>query len=79
MIGIGSDDIRLVPCDDDYRFISSHDFRRRFAQRCLVDKHMNPRVVMAVGGWNSIQAIRPYLNGPTPEVVDEAFSTAGLV
>jgi integrase len=60
--------------EDDFRHVSSHDLRRRFAQRLLVDENMNPRVVMQVGGWDSFQAIEPYLNAPTPEVVDEAFS-----
>jgi integrase len=65
--------------DDDFRHVSSHDLRRRFAQRLLVDEEMNPRVVMQVGGWDSFQAIEPYLNAPTPEIVDDAFEEAGLV
>ena len=64
--------------DDDFRYVSSHDLRRRFAQRLLVDKQVNPRVVMQVGGWDSFQAIEPYLNAPTPEIVNEAFARAGL-
>ena len=60
--------------EDDFRHVSSHDLRRRFAQRLLVDENMNPRVVMQVGGWDSFQAIEPYLNAPTPEIVDEAFT-----
>jgi integrase len=64
--------------DDDYRYVSSHDLRRRFAQRLLVDEQVNPRVVMAVGGWDSFAAIEPYLNAPTPSVVNEAFEDAGL-
>jgi len=60
--------------DDDFRHVSSHDLRRRFAQRLLVDENMNPRVVMQVGGWDSFAAIEPYLNAPTPEVVDDAFA-----
>lgn len=64
--------------DDDYRYVSSHDLRRRFAQRLLVDLSLNPRVVMQVGGWDSFQAIEPYLNAPTPEVVNEAFEEVGL-
>lgn len=64
--------------DEDFREVSSHDLRRRFAQRLLVDKEINPRVVMQVGGWDSFQAIEPYLNAPTPEVVDEAFQEAEL-
>lgn len=65
--------------DDDFRYVSSHDLRRRFTQRLLVDHSMNPRVVMAVGGWDSFQAIEPYLNAPCPEVVNDAFEDAGLV
>jgi len=64
--------------DADFRYVSSHDLRRRFAQRLLVDRQMNPRVVMAVGGWDSFAAIEPYLNAPTPDVVNEAFEEAGL-
>jgi integrase len=64
--------------DEDYQHVSSHDLRRRFAQRLLVDEDVNPRVVMQVGGWDSFQAIEPYLNAPTPDVVDEAFQEAGL-
>ena len=64
--------------DEDFRHVSSHDLRRRFAQRLLVDKQVNPRVVMAVGGWDSFQAVEPYLNAPTPSVVNEAFREAGL-
>jgi len=60
--------------DEDFRHVSSHDLRRRFAQRLLVDQNMNPRVVMQVGGWDSFAAIEPYLNAPTPEVVDDAFA-----
>jgi integrase len=60
------------------RQVSSHDLRRRFAQRLLVDQEMNPRVVMAVGGWDSFAAIEPYLNAPTEEIVDEAFAEADV-
>jgi integrase len=63
--------------NDDYQHVSSHDLRRRYAQRLLVDREMNPRVVMAVGGWSSFQAIEPYLNEPTEDVIDEAFADAG--
>lgn len=64
--------------DDDFRHVSSHDLRRRFAQRLLVDKQLNPQVVMTVSEWDSFQAIEPYLNALTPDVVNEAFEEAGL-
>lgn len=64
---------------EDFRHVSSHDLRRRFAQRLLVDEAMNPRVVMQVGGWDSFQAIEPYLNAPTEDVVDGAFAETDVV
>ncbi|GGK64656.1 site-specific integrase [Haloarcula sebkhae] len=64
--------------DADFEKVSTHDLRRRFAQRLLVDEQMNPRVVMAVGGWDSFAAIEPYLNAPSEEIIDEAFAEVGL-
>jgi integrase len=61
--------------NDDWEAVSSHDLRRHFAQRMLVDEDMNPRVLMAVGGWNSFQAIEPYLNEPTDSVINDAFAS----
>jgi integrase len=65
--------------DEDFRDVSSHDLRRRFAQRLLVDTGMNPRVVMAVGGWSSFGAIEPYLNAPTEDVINQAFEDVEVV
>ncbi len=64
--------------DEDFQKVSTHDFQRRFAQRLLVDQQLNPRVVMAVSGWDSFAAIEPYLNAPSEEVIDDAFSGVGL-
>jgi len=64
--------------DEDFEKVSTHDLRRRFAQRLLVDKQMNPRVVMAVGGWDSFAAIEPYLNAPSEDVIDQAFTEVEL-
>jgi integrase len=63
---------------DDFCRVSSHDLRRRYAQRLLVDEQVNPRVVMAVGGWSSFQAIEPYLNTPTEDVIDEELADTAL-
>jgi len=65
--------------DEDYRDVSSHDLRRRFAQRLLVDEAMNPRVVMTVGGWSSFEAMKPYLNSPSEDVINDAFDDVEVV
>lgn len=59
--------------EPDWEKVSSHDLRRYYAQNLLVRERMNPRVVMDVGGWSSFSAIEPYLNAPTPEVINEEF------
>jgi integrase len=65
------------PGDEDFRHVSSHDLRRRFAQRLLVDRQVSRRVLMQVGGWYSFQAIEPSLDVPIEDAVDEAFEEAG--
>jgi len=64
--------------EGDFEKVSTHDLRRRYAQRLLVDEQMNPRVVMAVGGWDSFAAIEPYLNAPSEEIIDQAFAEIKL-
>jgi integrase len=64
--------------DDDFQHVSSHDLRRYFAHTCLVEKRMNPRVVMEIGGWDDYQSLEPYLNKPSPETIVGEFETAGL-
>jgi hypothetical protein len=69
----------VTPTDDVFRHVSSHNLRRRYAQRLLVDENMSPRVVMQVGGWASFQAIGPSLNLPTETVVDDEFAGGEVV
>ena len=64
--------------DDDFRKVSSHDLRRYFAHTCLVEKRMNPRVVMEIGGWDDYKALEPYLNKPSPGTIVSEFESAGL-
>lgn len=59
-------------------FVDRNDLRRRFPQRLLVDENLTPRVVMQVGVWDSFEAIEPYLNAQTVEVVDEPFADTAI-
>jgi integrase len=64
--------------NDDFRKVSSHDLRRYFAHTCLVEKRMNPRVIMEIGGWEDYAALEPYLNKPSPGTIVTEFETADL-
>ncbi len=64
--------------DEDYRRVSSHDLRRCWANHLLVEEGISPRIVMALGGWSSYDAIEPYLAAPTEENIINSMSTAAL-
>lgn len=56
--------------------VSSHDLRAYFANQLHVQKGVNVRVVMEVGGWESFEAIKPYLDRPTRKVTATEMSDA---
>jgi len=62
--------------DDEYQRISTHDLRRCWANYLLVEQNISARIVMALGGWNSYDAIEPYLAAPTEENIIESMRTA---
>lgn len=64
--------------DDDYRRVSSHDLRRCWANHLLVEENVSPRIVMALGGWSSYDAIEPYLAAPTEGNIIESMKAASL-
>jgi integrase len=64
--------------DDDYQRVTSHDLRRCWANHLLVEQGISSRIVMALGGWSSYDAIEPYLAAPTEENIIDSMSTAAL-
>jgi integrase len=64
--------------DEDYYRVSSHDLRRCWANHLLVEEGISPRIVMALGGWSSYDAIEPYLAAPTEENIIDSMSTVAL-
>jgi len=64
--------------DTDYERVSSHDLRRCWANHLLVEENVSPRIVMALGGWSSYDAIEPYLAAPTEGNIIESMKAASL-
>jgi len=62
-----SDD--LSDTDSRWEHVSSHDLRRAFANHYLVEEEVSVRVMMAIGGWSSMDAIEPYLTQPSSEKI----------
>lgn len=51
--------------DERWSYVSSHDLRRSWATYHLVERGIDVRTMMAIGGWSSYSAIEPYLAEPT--------------
>lgn len=64
--------------DSDYQRVSSHDLRRCWANHLLVEENVSPRIVMALGGWSSYDAIEPYLAAPTENNINQSMSQVSL-
>jgi len=53
--------------------VSSHDLRRSWATYHLVERQVDVRTMMSVGGWSDYSAIEPYLAEPTETRIGEAM------
>ena len=53
--------------------VSTRDFREYFARRLLVDERVDPRVVMAVGGFDGVDSLLAGLRAPDRDEVVAAF------
>jgi len=56
-----------------WREVSSHDLRRSWATFHLVERQVDVRTMMSVGGWSDYSAIEPYLAEPTETRIGEAM------
>jgi integrase len=59
--------------DERWRDVSSHDLRRSWATYHLVERQVDVRTMMAVGGWSDYSAIEPYLKEPTENRIGQAM------
>ncbi|MFC7156323.1 bacterio-opsin activator domain-containing protein [Halomarina halobia] len=57
--------------------LSTRDLRRYFARRLLVERGLDPRVVLAVGAYDRPERLAPYLEPAGREAVVAAFERRG--
>jgi integrase len=54
--------------------VSSHDLRRSWATYHMVERGVDVRTMMSIGGWSSYAAIEPYLGEPTEAKIGRSMS-----
>mgnify|MGYP000041245257 FL=1 len=59
--------------DERWSEVSSHDLRRSWATYHLVERQVDVRTMMSIGGWSDYSAIEPYLAEPTEKRIGEAM------
>jgi len=60
--------------NERWKSVSSHDLRRSWATYHLVERQVDVRTMMAIGGWSDYSAIEPYLTEPTERRIGEAMA-----
>lgn len=65
--------------EEMWRHFSSHDLRAFFATNLLVRYDVNPQVVMEIGGWSDYQALKPYLDKPSDDIIAKAVADVAPV
>lgn len=63
--------------DERWLQVSSHDLRRSWATYHLVERGVDVRTMMAIGGWSNYSAIEPYLNEPTEQRIGSVMAKVG--
>lgn len=61
--------------NERWTHVSSHDLRRSWATYHLVERQVDVRTMMSIGGWSDYSAIEPYLAAPTESRIGEAMQT----
>jgi hypothetical protein len=77
-VGHAADAAAAETGEEDNRRVSRHDLWRCWANHLLVEENASPRIVMALGGWSSYDAIEPYLAAPTERNIIDSMSGVSL-
>jgi len=64
--------------DDRLADVAGGDLRARFARRLLVEESVDPRVVLAVGGWESFESFDRFLGTPDESTVADELAAADV-
>jgi integrase len=60
---------------DRWNLLSSHDLRRSWATYHIVERSVDVRTMMSIGGWSDYAAIEPYLGEATEAKIGQSMNT----
>jgi len=65
--------------NDDFGYITSHDFRAYFATNMLLREGVDVETVMELGGWEDRKSMDPYLNASFDDIIQDSLAAAGVL
>lgn len=57
-----------------WTLVSSHDLRRSWATYHIVERGVDVRIMMSIGGWTDYAAIEPYLGEATEAKIGQTMN-----
>lgn len=65
--------------NEDYQYVTAHDFRAYFATNMVLREGVDEEIVMKLGGWNSREALDPYLNTSFDDLIQAELVEADVI
>lgn len=65
--------------NDDFEFVTCHDFRAYFATNMALREGVDIETVMELGGWEDRNTMDPYLNASFDDIIQADLAAAGVL
>lgn len=65
--------------NEDFNYVSCHDFRAYFATNMLLREGVDVEIVMELGGWVDRETMDPYLNASFDDIIQGGLAEAGVL
>lgn len=73
------DNAAIKAGNEDFQYVTSHDFRAYFATNLVRRQGVSKEIVMEMGGWKNKKSMDPYLAVPLPQDIQNELARAGVV
>lgn len=65
--------------NEDFGWVSCHDFRAYFATNMLLREGVDVEVLMEIGGWKDRDSMDPYINASFDDIIQAGLVEAGVL
>jgi len=78
LIKAAAEDTATATDKDEFKHLTPHDLRAYYATNMVRRMNVNVETVMEMGGWDSREAIKPYLAAPLARDLQNDLARAGV-